>query len=570
MNLLTPAEIARQIRVGADVLTVSLPDLPARHRSLRSVFEYSWILLNEEEKRDLRYLSVFRGGFERDAARQYGVSLPTLNALTDKSLLQRSPETGRYDLPAMVRRFASDKLAERPTEQTNAYQSHTSYYLQFLQTRESQLLGERQQAALREIDIEMGNVHAAWQWATSKQDKNSIGLGLEALFHFYQLRGRQQEGADEFSQAGDALHDQADIVLAKTLARLGAYYRVLGRLDDARQQLQESLQLARDLKDSREIAFSLCQLGIAHVADPEARAYLEESLALAEDIRNKPIMAESLNWLAFTYYQEGDLETAVQMLERSLAIGRELKAMHGLAVSLTNLGIIYGHRGQDDKAQQVLKEALQSYKRLNDLHGMAAACNNLCYIALNAQNYRAARIWAEQALANQREVGDKRGIGDALGHLSEIAFYQADYEQSRTICHEGITVYQEIGLSTSPFFNLLGRIALAEADYETAREAFQKALAQTPVAALSLNILTGFAVVMAHDGLFASAASLLIFIEQHPTSEPLVKERALSQLADIRIHLKSEQYQAAQLESREYSLIEWIELAKNSTSPLTS
>jgi hypothetical protein len=38
MNLLTPAEIARQIRVGADVLTVSLPDLPARHRSLRSVF----------------------------------------------------------------------------------------------------------------------------------------------------------------------------------------------------------------------------------------------------------------------------------------------------------------------------------------------------------------------------------------------------------------------------------------------------------------------------------------------------------------------------------------------------
>jgi serine/threonine protein kinase/tetratricopeptide (TPR) repeat protein len=565
MNVMTPSEIARQILVGTNVLTAGLPDLPARHRSLRSVFEYSWILLNEEEKRDLRYLSVFRGGFERDAARQYGITLPTLNALTDKSLLRRSPETGRFNLPAMFRRFAADKLAERPSEQIAAYQSHSNYYLQFLQSRESHLLGERQQMALREIDVEMGNIQAAWQWATNKRDRQGIGLGLEALYHFYQLRGRQQEGAEIFSKTGKALGNQADIVLAKILVRLGACYRVLGQLDEARQQLQQGLHLARTLANKREIAFALCQLSIAQVADPTTRTLLEESLALAEEIENQPLIAESLNWLAFTHYQAGDLETAVQLLEKSLAIGRELNATHGLAVSLTNLGIIYGHRGQDDQAQQVLKEALQNYKQLNDLHGMAAACNNLCYIAINAQNYRAARIWAEQALANQREVGDKRGIGEALGHLSEIAFYQADYYSSRKICQEGIALYQEMGLTTSPFFNILGRIALAKDDYKIARKAFQKALDETPVAALALNILTGFASVMVHDGLLAAAATLLHFIEQHVTSEPLVKERALTELAEIRQQLKPEQYQVAQAQYQKYSLAEWIEFAKSNT-----
>ena len=531
---------------------------------------YSWELLDEEEKRDLQYLSVFRGGFERDAARQCDISLRTLNTLTDKSLLRRSPETGRYDIQGMLRRFAADKLAERPSEQATAERYHADYYLHYLQAREVHLLGERQQLALHEIDLEMGNIRAAWQWAITGRDRNGIGLGAEALYYFYELRGRQQEGADMFSQASAVLQDQADIVLAKVLARQGAFYRVLGQLEQAQQQLQKSLRLARALGDKRETAFSLYQSGIANTADPDVRIYWEESLALAEEIADQPLIAESLNWLAFARYQEGDLETAVQLLERSLSIRRQMNATHGLADSLTNLGIIYGHRGQDDRAQQVLKEALQNYKQLNDLHGMAAACNNLCYIAINAQNYRAARIWAEQALANQREVGDKRGIGEALGNLSEIAFYQADYDNSRKICQECITLYREIGLSTSPFFNILGRIALAETDYETARQAFQQALDQAPAPALALNILVGFASVMIHDGLLASAATLLIFIEQHATSEPLVKERASEQLAKIRQHLKPAQFQAALAQSQEYSLAGWIELAKNSASPPTS
>ena len=567
MNLLTPAEIAHQIQVGADVLIVTSPELPPRHRSLHSILEYSWTLLDEKEKRDLQYLSVFRGGFERDAARQCDVSLQSLNSLTDKSLLKRSPETGRYDIQGMLRRFAADKLAERPSAQATAQKSHANYYLQYLQAREGHLLGERQQAALREIDLEIGNIRAGWLWAVNTQDRQGISRGIEALYHFYQLRGRQQEGLDTFAQAYEALQEKADLVLAKILTRVGACNRVVGALEKAQNQLQEGLQIARALGDKRETAFALYQFGITNRADPIARTCWEESLALAEEIADKTLIAESLNWLAaYAYYQEGDLETAVTFLERSLTIHREMNNAHSLANGLVNLGIIYAHRGGAEKAQHVLKEALQIYKQINALRGMAAVCNNLCYIAINAQNYRAASVWGQQALAYLREVGDKRGIGEALGNLSEIAYYQGDYQLSRNICEECINLYQEIGLSTSPYFNILGQIALQQENYGAAKDSFQRALSQSPGTALSLNILTGFASVMVHDGLLASAATLLLFIEQHAVSEPFVKERASKQLANIRQQLKTTQYEAAHLQSQQFTLANWIDLAKNFTA----
>ena len=53
-----------------DFLSVSLRDLPARHRSMRAVFDHSWKLLSEEEQGVLLRLSVFQGGFRREAAEQ--------------------------------------------------------------------------------------------------------------------------------------------------------------------------------------------------------------------------------------------------------------------------------------------------------------------------------------------------------------------------------------------------------------------------------------------------------------------------------------------------------------------
>lgn len=560
-NVLDPAEIAEQISQDFDFLVTNLRDLPLRHRSVRSVFEYSWNLLKQEEKEALCRLSAFRGGFDRQAARQVvDASLLTLNTLMNKSLLRRHPASGRYEMQELLRQFAGEKLAEIPGEEKDATERHARYYLHYLRQRTDDLIGGRQLEALEEIDHEMGNVRTAWNWAVEQRDAKAIDLGLDALYYFYQLRGRQQEGAEAFAQAARALRgrvEEPNLVLAKVIARQGAYSRFIGRLDEAKALLQGSLEMARALDEKREIAFSLYNLGAADPDHAGAEKHWKESLSLAEEIGDRTLIAEALNWLAFAAYDQGDYVGAIQRLERALDVRRAVEDKRGLANALTNLGLIHIHLGMYDRAQGLLQEGLQICRQINDLHGLATAYNNLSYTAINTENYEIAQQWGQHALEYYKEVGDKRGEGLALGNLSQIAFYLRDYERSRAISQQCIALYKRIGLSTSSYHNDLGRIALAQEKYEEARQAFHKALQEEPNPSLALDILVGLATVMVDTEQAERAVALLNFVQQHPAGEQLVKERAATQLAKLEETFPPEQFATARDVQR--TLAEWVE-----------
>jgi predicted ATPase len=86
LEMLAPAEIAAEIGKGLDFLESDLHDVPARQRSVRAVFDHSWHLLPERERKVFQALSVFRGGFTRHAAKQVvGGSLRGLRSLVNKS-----------------------------------------------------------------------------------------------------------------------------------------------------------------------------------------------------------------------------------------------------------------------------------------------------------------------------------------------------------------------------------------------------------------------------------------------------------------------------------------------------
>src|SRR5262249_5555456 len=117
VRALSCAEIAHEIEQNLEFLSGATRDLPARHRSPRAVFDHSWNLLGADERRALRRLAIFRGGFTRAAAEAVCVELrieneelsiaaqqPLLNSqfsilnllssLIDKSLLSRGSGGG--------------------------------------------------------------------------------------------------------------------------------------------------------------------------------------------------------------------------------------------------------------------------------------------------------------------------------------------------------------------------------------------------------------------------------------------------------------------------------------------
>jgi predicted ATPase len=181
LRVLSCREIADEIEKGLDFLTSALQNVPERHRSLRAVFDHSWNLLSPPEQVLFRQLSVFQGGFPRDAAAQVvGASLPLLAGLADKSLLRRNA-SGRYEVHELLRQYAEEKLRLLPEEHERVHDQHCRYYAELLSQHKTQLKGEAPQAALLALSAERENVRAAWNWAVEHRKVAELNQFMECL-----------------------------------------------------------------------------------------------------------------------------------------------------------------------------------------------------------------------------------------------------------------------------------------------------------------------------------------------------------------------------------------------------
>lgn len=121
IRTLSAADLLAEIDRSVDVLSSSDSALTGRHRSMRAVLVSTCRWLSEEERRTLRGLGAFVGGFSAEAAAVIADANPAvLAALGERSLIRRLTETGhgsRFAMHELVRRHALQMLqAEGPAE----------------------------------------------------------------------------------------------------------------------------------------------------------------------------------------------------------------------------------------------------------------------------------------------------------------------------------------------------------------------------------------------------------------------------------------------------------------------
>jgi len=253
-------EIAEQIEYDLDFLSTSMRDVPERHRSTRAVFEHSWSRLSEEERRVFRKLSVFRGGFRKQAAELVtDISLPQLFALVYKSLVRTDP-SGRLEIHEILRQYAEERLQQIPDEAEQARDKHCDYYAEFLHRMEERLEGVERREALEEMGKEIENVRAGWDWAVSQGNESAIGKYVESLFLFYETRGWFHDGEEAFGRAAQRLEEvgqEGSVVVWRLLARQGRMAYQIGLFEKAERLLQRSLAAFRRLDVPEEVAFCL-------------------------------------------------------------------------------------------------------------------------------------------------------------------------------------------------------------------------------------------------------------------------------------------------------------------------
>jgi predicted ATPase/predicted Ser/Thr protein kinase len=443
LRTLSCAEIIQEISGGIDFLTTSTRNVTERHRSIRAVFDYSWNLLSPREQEAISQLSVFGGGFRRDAALAVaGASLVTLATLTEKSLLRRQAD-GRYDMHDLLRQYAAEKLAAVAETELECRSRHSAYFTAFLQQRASDLKGVHQLKALDEVREELQNARLAWQWAIEQYDLAALDRALESLYLFYELRGRFLEGEQLFQQAA-ALEGQetaAVLIRARLQARRAVFYEGLSRFDEAQRILQESLAVNKQHNVRSEAAFCLYYLGyILYKSGRQTGAddLLGQGLDLYRALGDKWGMSRCLAALALV---AADAPAQERLSAESLALCREIGDQWGAARALMNLGA--GNLNAYE-SRPLLEEALAFHKQIRNRFGQCHTLSHLANRVYWTGDYVEANRYSETALTLSRQLGDIWSRLAILSAWSNRSMLMGDYETARRMGQEAIVISRQL------------------------------------------------------------------------------------------------------------------------------
>jgi predicted ATPase len=277
VRTLSCAEIAREIERSLDFLSVQARDLPERHRSMRAVFDSSWSLLTEEERRVMCRLAAFRGGWTREAGEQVaGARLAVLSSLVDKSLVRHGEvQAGRYSLHELIQQYVREQFFQS-SESEAACSRHLEFFVQLVESAEPKLRGPEELVWLNRLEQDLDNLRAALEWS---------------------LRAANGSG-----QAGEGP------TLALRLAgALQSFWRRKNHWSEGREWLRRALQQERAQARTPERAAALNAAALlAHDQADTGMAHqlAEENLALSQALSDPSIIGRALNTLGQVLWKE--------------------------------------------------------------------------------------------------------------------------------------------------------------------------------------------------------------------------------------------------------------------------
>lgn len=393
VRALPVTDLVRELEQNLDLLSARTRDLSDRHRSIRACFEHSWELLGSEERRTLRQLAVFRGGFVRQAAAEVaGATIPLLASLIDKSLLRASP-TGRYDRHPLLYRFMLEKMAEEPEELRASRDRHAHHFLALAEAAPN-LNSADQLAWLERFEVEHDNLRMAVEWLIAREDaEGALRLAI-ASSAFWSRSGFWEKGVAYFEQALTLPGDHAAL-RAKAMSRAGTLLFQQRAFAEARRWYEQSLAIARELGNDRDVSAALDVLGELASIDGrylEARELLEEGLAIRRALGLEGATAWTLLHLSAVDRAEGRHDEAVAHLHESRMLFRSAKHDQGLGWALQNSGEIARDRGEFDAAQRHFEEALALRRRLKEWSAVSASLVQLGALELQRGDEAKARI----------------------------------------------------------------------------------------------------------------------------------------------------------------------------------
>jgi non-specific serine/threonine protein kinase len=423
LRVLGVSEIRARLDDRFRLLTGGSRTALPRHQTLRATISWSYDQLEPEEKRFLRGLAAFTGGWTLESATavadEAGDEFETLDHLTrlvEKSLavVERGEGSSRYRFLETVRQFALEELnAAGEGEATR--NRHLATFERLAHEAEPGLLGPEQARWLGRLEAEHGNLLAAFDWCASAEDGARRGLEFAAaLSRFWSTHGYYELGWTTLKAALD--RDVAALptpARGKALVRAGGLALFRGDYDAARPLIENSLAIHRAEGDVRGEARALS--GVSTVA-----AY------------------------------QGDYLAARAAGEESLVLYRKLGAERGAALALHNLGYLAARLGEPAEARRLFGETIAALRGVGDHEHLALTLAAMAEVDLVLGEPAGARAALAESLDLVIELGARREGAYALEAAAKLALEEGDAARAARLCGAAEALRKAMGSPLVP------------------------------------------------------------------------------------------------------------------------
>lgn len=421
-------------RFGQRLTTLTAAGTPSapRHRSLRSMVDWSYDLCPKTAQVLWRRLSVFSATFDLELAEAicaFGELHPddvldSIERLVAQSILSTSRGAGtmRYRVPAAIREVAAE-LADQAGETVELQRRHRDAMLRRAQQTVGQWCGPHQDVLIEQMSLDHAGYVAALQWSITTPGEQQTALLLVASLRYHYLvggrlaEGRMRTEAMLAATAGPSPMRGECLWVASWIALLQ------GDHNRAEQLLTELSALADELDDA-QLAVHLHHWGAMLAMfrgdlDSALRGF-QAAVDGHHEHGNRYLEVTARYMLACALATGGHAHRALQVSSEAAALCDQYAERNARAYTDFAAGLAYWTLGQLDEAEQSAHQVLTTQRAMGDGIAIALATMLCSWVAYDRNQPRRATDLSAAAEHVWRSLGTSlKAFGPGLSGFAK-------------------------------------------------------------------------------------------------------------------------------------------------------
>lgn len=446
-TVLDPAQLLPRLERRFEVLA-HRSHTETRHSSLRTCIDWSWDLLEPIEQNVLAQCSIFRGGFDIDAAEAIidttstsdaPAMLDVLQSLWEKSLLviqktTDSPSVRHFRLLESIAEFAAERLSE--TDRDAVIARRAEYFATTGLRWVDEFIATGSPAALAELKrlwdglwIVFESLDIACSSDTSTLDLLlQVALALDSVLH---NQGPSDVHRDLLERALSRVKSDCEcspILVARVQLAKARLLSLVNNSDDAMVLFEEVKNRAEKLGDFLllgRVENELARFHRVRGRTGQAMGHAEQAAIAFQRVGNRYLTSSATYAQAFVVFGRGQTDEARTLLVQALD---GLPAQEGSQLEgqiLASLAYVDYVAGRLDLTPSRLQEAIRIFRR-GGFRNEADALYTLGAVYLHLGKWEEAENALNQVLRLAENTGHRESKAWAYGRLGHLKLDQGD------------------------------------------------------------------------------------------------------------------------------------------------